>query len=641
MFGQILRHDFINYDDDAYVYDNPAVVKGLTAEGFAAAFRETDLYLWTPLTRLSHMLVVELVGLQPWGHHLTNLLLHTATAILLFLVLRKMTGALWRSAFVAAVFAIHPLHVESVAWVSERKDTLSALFFALTLLTYLRNLDQPSSRWRYSLLAGVFALGLLAKPMLVTLPFLLLLLDYWPLRRVEAYRLRPADWWPLLVEKLPLFLLAGLSLALTLFDPFGMRGSPQTPVNPPSFLLRLSNGIVSYAVYIWKMFWPTDLSVRYPFPSAGIPVLHVLVSLAFLGAVTALVWWQRTRRSYLFVGWFWYLGMLLPVSQIMTLGSEARCDRYTYLPQIGLYICIAWGVADLLRSWRYGRIIAATATVPVLLTLMVIAHAQAAHWKNSATLWSHVVATASPDPISYNYLGFSLAAQNPLSDDAIKYYNAALALQPRYAEAHNNLGRALAARGRWDEAMRCYEETLRLKPNYVYAEHNAGLALAQKGELQEAARRFEQALRLKPSYAEARHNYVAAHVNLGMLFAAQGKVEDAIARYDAALKVEPDFLPACNNLAWLLATHPSATIRNGARAVQLAENAARLAGPDDPKILDTLAAAYAEAGDYAKATATANRAAKLARSAADHELAARLEERSHLYRRQQPYRAQE
>lgn len=698
VFGQTLAHDFVNYDDDADVYENAFVIKGLTAKGCVAAFTQTDVQLWTPLTRLSHMLDCQLFGLEPWGHHLTNVLLHTASALLLFLALRRMTAALWPSALVAAAFAVHPLHVESVAWIAERKDALSGFFFFLTLLAYVGYVRNGRSARRYVIVAILFALGLLAKPMLVTMPFLLLLLDYWPLRRVANCSLRPANWRPLIVEKLPLLALTGLILWLILSDPFAWNG-PKAETVPLPLSLRLSNSVVSYSVYIWKMFYPVDLSVRYPYPIGGVPMAHVVLSILFLIAISVAVYLARRSRPYLLVGWLWYVGMLVPVSQAVQLGSEALCDRYTYLPQIGLYIALVWGGAELLRSSRFGRVVGAVTAAAIVAAMMAVAHVQAAYWKDSLTLWSHAAACAPGDWITQNCLGFALASRDPLSEEALQHYYESLRLRPGFPDALNNLGLAMAARGKLDEAKLAYEQTLRVRPDDAFAHNNLGIALAKTGHLPEAVDHLAKALRIKGYYPEAHDNlglvlvmqgrldeaikhyqlalqdkpnlaqahnnlamaiarkgdvstaqrhledalrlrpdYAAAHVNLGMLLTAQGRVTEAITHYEAACASDPKSSAPFNNLAWLLATYPAELVRNGPRAVELAGQADRLAGGRDPMILDTLAAAYAEAGDYEKAVETATRAIELAKSMENNDLTEQLSQRCELYRRRQPFR---
>ena len=344
VFGQTLAHDFVNFDDHVYVYENPLVVRGLSIEGIIGAFTHTHALNWHPLTTLSHMLDCQLYGLKAGGHHLTNVILHTISVLLLFLVLKQMTDGLWQSAFVAALFAIHPLHVESVAWVSERKDVLSAVFFMLTLAAYARYVRVPSAP-RYLLVALLFACGLMSKPMLVTLPFVLLLLDYWPLGRIGGQksevgsRLRR-----LITEKIPLFALSAVSCIATLLT---QRQGPNT-IDQLPFLWRLNNTFVSYVTYIWQMLWPARLAVFYPHPNDRLPLLEVTAAIAFLVGVSLLVTYLRRTKPYLVTGWFWYLGMLVPVIGFVQVGEQAHADRYTYLPQIGLYIMIAWTVGDLL-----------------------------------------------------------------------------------------------------------------------------------------------------------------------------------------------------------------------------------------------------------------------------------------------------
>jgi hypothetical protein len=369
VFGQTTGFGFVNYDDGNYVYENPEVTGGLTLKGIVWAFTHVHSGNWHPLTWISHMLDCQFYGLNPGDHHLTNILLHTVTAILLFLMLRRMTGFLWRSAFVAAMFAVHPLRVESVAWVSERKDVLSGLFFMLTIIAYVCYARNPWSSYRYGLVTLLFALGLMCKPMLVTLPFVLLLLDYWPLNRLTG--------WPvpkrLIFEKLPLLGLTAMSCIITLIaQKEGVWSSDQV-----SLTLRFFNVLISYMAYLGKMFWPSGLAVLYPFPINGMPHWEMILAPVLLVSISAGVLFLRMTRPYLLIGWFWYLVMLLPVIGILQVGMQAMADRYTYLPQIGLYLMLTWAAADLCASWRHRGAVIGCGATSILAALIFCAHTQA------------------------------------------------------------------------------------------------------------------------------------------------------------------------------------------------------------------------------------------------------------------------
>ncbi|HVI77665.1 MAG TPA: tetratricopeptide repeat protein, partial [Candidatus Acidoferrum sp.] len=440
VFGQTLAHDFVNFDDHVYVYENPLVVRGISTEGIIGAFAHTHALNWHPLTTLSHMLDCQLYGLNPGGHHLTNVILHTMSVLLLFLVLKQTTNALWQSVFVAVLFAIHPLHVESVAWIAERKDVLSAVFFMVTLAAYARYARTPSIG-RYLLVALFFACGLMSKPMLVTLPFLLLLLDYWPLRRLESQKSPVGSQLRRLVtEKVPLFTLSACSCMVTLFT---QKAGPNA-IDQLPFLWRLNNAFVSYVTYIWQMLWPVRLAVFYPHRNDGLSLIAVTLAIAFLLAVSVLVISLRRTKPYLVTGWFWYLGMLVPVIGIVQVGEQAHADRYTYLPQIGLYIMTAWAVGDLLSesTSRVRRALVAAAGLITVVTLSVRAFGQTSWWKNSETLWTHTLAVTSDNDVAHNNLGFLLLRRGEL-DAAISHFEAALDIRSRSTQTHYNLGAAL------------------------------------------------------------------------------------------------------------------------------------------------------------------------------------------------------
>ncbi|HVM61479.1 MAG TPA: hypothetical protein VMV72_11500 [Verrucomicrobiae bacterium] len=472
-FGQTLRYGFVDYDDDGYVYKNPHVIHGLDLKGVAWAFTHSVMANWHPLTVMSHMLDCQVYGLNAGGHHLTNLLLHAATAVLLFLVLRRMTQVLWPSAFVAAVFAIHPLRVESVAWIAERKDVLSGLFFVLTLGAYVRYVCAPPSWGRYLTVVFLFTLGLMSKPMLVTVPFVLLLLDYWPLNRRGATN-RLSTWWRLLVEKIPLF---ACSFALCLVTFLVQRKDTGIP-----FPLRISNALVSYVAYCGQMFWPVHLAVLYPYPINGLPTGRVVLASVLLIVVSlgALFW--RRSRPYFLMGWLWYLGMLAPaIGVVAQAGAQSRADRYTYLPQIGLYILVTWMAVELTASWRSRRWVLGTSALVVLAVLIACARVQTAYWRDSRSLWTHALACTTDNSIAENNLAWILGTLPPTEGGdpvrAITLARHACELTGNSdADSLDTLAVAYAANGRFDDAAETTQKAIAL------ARADGQTALAEKME---------------------------------------------------------------------------------------------------------------------------------------------------------------
>jgi len=782
VFSQTLHNGFINFDDDVYVYSNPQVSQGFSWSGIAWAFTgNNDTGNWHPLTWLSHMLDCQIYGLNPWGHHLTNVLLHAATAVLLYLALKRMTRALWPSVFVAVVFAIHPLRVESVAWASERKDVLAGFFFMLTLLMYARYVEQPGKPggrrgFFYGLMLLFFALGLMSKSMLVTLPFVLLLLDLWPLARVSGFgslvsssvegktsKIPALKFRSLILEKLPLFLLSaavGVIALLTQKASGAVLMADKLPLAP-----RLENAVVSCLAYIGKMFWPQDLAIFYPY-SSQLPVWKVAGAGSLLVLVTVLVILSVRRRPYLFTGWFWYLGMLVPVIGIIQAGGQAMADRYSYLPQMGLCVMIAWGVKELVTKKAFLRPLAVLATGAVVLVLSICTVRQIEYWRTSESLWNHALAIMpdnalahtslglalvtesrwdeaiehfqkaielrpdrhyaynglgfalmnkgrfdeaagnfqksielKPDvPDTYYYLGTTLAqegraaeaiaqyrkaiALNPgyvkacfelakslaaqgQSAEASKYYEQVIQWQPGYVEAHNNLANQLAGQGRLADAVQQYQEAIRLKPDYVEARYNLATILATQSKFDEAAEQFRKVLELKPDLANAHGNLAnvlvelgrldeavaqyqqtialfpsnpQAHYKLGVALDKQKKSAAAIAEYQKALELDPGHVPAHLGLAWLLATCPDESLRDGNRALSLAQQAVQLSKEESTELYDTLAAAYAEAGQFPVAVDTARRALKLAVAAKDKPVVDAIIKRIELYEANTPYR---
>lgn len=630
VFGQTLSHDFVNFDDHVYVYENPLVVKGLSTEGIIGAFTHTHARNWHPLTTLSHMLDCQIYGLKAGGHHLTNVILHTLSVVFAFLVLKQMTGALWRSAFVAALFAVHPLHVESVAWIAERKDVLSAVFFMLTLAAYTRYARRRSV-FRYVCLILFFACGLISKPMLVTVPFVLLLLDYWPLDRMGTQepgignRLRS-----LLTEKIPLFALSAFSCIATLF----VQRQDPIEIDQLPLVLRLQNAVVSYVTYIWQMFWPARLAVFYPHPNEHLTVLQVAGSILLLVGISLLVIWLRRSKPYLVTGWFWYLGMLVPVIGLVQVGEQAHADRYTYLPEIGLYIMIAWSVSGLLfHSTHLCRALAGVLAGVLIAALCVLSFGQTSYWKNSETLWGHTLAVTSENDVAHNNLGFLFLRRGEL-DKAVSEFQTALDIRSRNTQSHyrlgaaliqSNLGNALAREQQFDAAIDHLQQAVRLRPDYADAYFNLGSVLFQKGETDNAIAEWQKAIAINPRDAEA-------HRNIADAFQKQRKMREASSEYQRALNLAPGDSSSLNSLAWILATCSDDSIRNGARAVSLAAKAVQASGGKNPSFLRTLAAARAAAGQFAEAAATAERANELANTQNKAELARVLEEEIMLYR---------
>ena len=656
------------------------------------------------------MLDAQCFGAGPAGPHLTNVILHAANAVLLFLLLKRLTSTLWPSAFVAALFAIHPLHVESVAWVSERKDVLSGLFFMLTLLMYARYAQKRSraesreSRaqavppldprpWNldYCLALLFFALGLMSKPMLVTLPFVLLLLDYWPLERFTIHDLRftiqRLAW-----EKIPFFVLSTASCVATVLAQ--LEAIKPTIVLP--LTIRLANALLSYVTYLVQTVWPANLAVFYPY-RFDIPTWQTAGAGVLVFSVTLLALRTARRFPYFTTGWLWYLGMLVPVIGLVQVGGQAHADRYTYLPQIGLYLVIVWMIRDWPAGWRWRRPALGMAAFSVVAVLMVCSLKQTAYWQNDESLWTHALACTSGNYTAHNNLGYVLVAQGRPAE-AIKHYEEALVINPNYSEVINNLGTALLNQGRLDEAAKYYHRAIEIYPGFAEAYNNLGILLTKQGQNAEAIEQYRKAIELNPNRAEFYNNLgnlltkqgrtdeafrqfqkalevapdnAAVRINLANILTAQGRWDEAIEQYQQALKQMPDsihahnqlglllqkrgqfkaaiaqfqkvleldprHITARNNLAWLLATCPENSLRDGKKAVELAQQAVQLSSGNAPEILDTLAAAYAEAGRFPEAIETAQRALDLSTAQNNRSLAEVIQNQLQLYEANSPY----
>jgi len=759
----VRQHSFLRFDDADYVTDNGMVQSGLTWAGIKWAFTTFHSCNWHPLTWLSHMLDVQLFGAGPAGPHLVNVLFHAANTVLLFVLLRRLTGALWRSALVAALFALHPLHVESVAWVAERKDVLSGFFFLLTLLAYAHYVERskvqsPRSKVFYWLVWLGFALGLMSKPMLVTLPLVLLLLDYWPVQRFNGSTVQR-----LFLEKIPFFLLSAMSCAVTFVAQ--KQGGAVRSLTSFSVGERVGNALASYAQYLVKMFWPVDLAIFYPHPGQWPAAQVVLAAILIAGSCLVIVWFAR-RLPFAVTGWFWFLGMLIPTIGLVQVSNQSMADRYTYLPSIGVFIILAWGAGEAFVRWRLPKAVIGIATGLVLIACAVRTGDQLRYWRDGERLFRHALAVTDRNFVAENNLGNVLLDKGQV-DEAMTHYQKALELQPRYADACNNLGSALLEKNRVDEAITCYQKALELQPDYALAHNNLGNALLRKGQVDEAIAHYQKSLAIQPDYANAWNNlgtafrqkghldeaitdyckalkihpnHAQAHNNLGDVLLQKGQVDEAIAHFQMAVKIKPDFAEAHHNLgiillqkgqtaaatthfqkvvelkpddaeahnnlgwclvqtgrdgegidhfqraleirpdfaearsnlgfvllqkgrvreamthiqmavtlqpdnartlsglAWVLATCSEASVRDGARAMELAQRANRLTGGQDPMALRALAAADAETGQFAEALSAARRAVQLAEAQSNTELAGMLRFEMQLYQAGAPVR---
>ena len=553
VFGQVRNFDFVNYDDNDYVFENPHVLNGLTGDSVIWAFTTNHAANWHPLTWLSLMLDCQLFGANPGWMHLMNLILHLANTLLLFAVLRKMTGALWPSAFVAAAFAIHPMHVESVAWITERKDVLSTLFLLLTLAAYVSYVKRPGLV-RYLLTMLLFALGLLAKPMLVTLPALLLLLDYWPLGRFDSHQTIKAasrqkhksspvhdkrlPLYRAIIEKIPFIALSIVSSVITLLVQRGVGAV--VDINALPLKYRAANAFLSYIRYIDKMFWPQNLAVFYPFDDNSFAFWQAAMCVLLLLVISILVIRFGRNQKYLPAGWFWFVVTLVPVIGLVQVGSQALADRYTYISYIGLFIMIAWGLPELLSKWPQRKIALGLSMVIILTTLGICTHQQVSYWNNSITLFSHAIEVTQNNYIAYNGLGFAYSNIGRYQD-ALESCKQTIKIKPDFAETHYNLGVTYGKLGRYQNAIESYQQAIRIDPNYAEAHSNLGITYGKLGRYQDEIESYKQAIRIKPDYADA-------HYNLGVAYYKLGRYQDALESYKQAIKYNPDLAEAYYNL---------------------------------------------------------------------------------------------
>jgi tetratricopeptide (TPR) repeat protein len=584
VFGGAMLCKFVNYDDPAYITSNLDLRHGLTLRSVEWAFTTGAASNWHPLTWLSHLADVEFFGMEPAWHHLTSVLLHTINGVLLFLILRRTTGAFWRSAFVAALFALHPMRVESVAWVSERKDVLSTMFWMLTVWAYVRYADDLKSeisnfKFFYGLSLVFFGLGLMSKPMLVTLPFVLLLLDYWPLARWRR------GVGMLVAEKIPFLLLAAASSVVTFW--VQRQGGAVASITGVPLGARLGNAFVSYVRYLAKIFWPARLSVLYPYPHSGYwPWWEVAGAVALLAAITVWVIRRARAQPYLAVGWFWFVGMLVPAIGLVQVGIQSMADRYTYVASVGVFIMVAWEANELIKTQRW---ILGTAAALAVGACVVLTPLQVAHWRTSDTLFQRAVQVTDDNYLAYNNLGFELSNQGE-HEKAMTYFQKSLAINPQYDEAHNNLGFSLAALGRYPEATNEYIKALSLNPRLTEAHNNLGIALGHLGLADAGMHEYQVALEENPRHAGAHNNY-------GVALALRGRLDDAIVQFRLALASQEDYLSAHSDLGNALAMKGDLE-----GAIREYEYCLKL-DPKDPQVRNNLGNALSQQGKLAAAAA--------------------------------------
>jgi len=537
LFHPVQHYGFVTLDDGGFVFKNVRLQSGLTADGIRWAFSTTHTGNWHPLTWLTLLVDHEIFGLYPGGYHWTNLILHLGAVVLLFLALNRMTGQVWAAALAALLFGIHPLRVESVAWISERKDVLCALFWMLTLWTYARYAEK-STGWRYAAVTASFVAALLSKPMAVTLPLILLLLDFWPLRRLASFRFGWTEAWPLLREKIPLLILSAAAALLAM--PAQGRAVSSFDFLPLS--TRAANAVLSFVRYLQSTFWPSGLAVFYPYDrSFSLP--EVTAAAVLIAAISTLAWRARAKAPYLLVGWIWYLLTLLPVIGLIQVGEQARADRYTYLPHVGIILMAVWGISSwAARSERLRRI-AFGMGLAVAGLLSILTWVQLDAWRDGESLFRHAIAATKGNYFAHNNLGLALMQQGRY-DEAEASFTKALEISPRYASAYSNRGNSYTARGRFRDAIADYDCAIRIRPDFADAHYNLGIALLNLRDLARAQSHLQKALEYEPDMADA-------HNNLGVVLSLQGNIGDAARHFREALRLDPALRPAARNLGAL------------------------------------------------------------------------------------------
>jgi tetratricopeptide (TPR) repeat protein len=658
-YEPIRHNDFVNYDDRLYITENPNVNKGLTVDSVIQAFTKPYALNWHPVTWLSHIVDCEIYGLNPVGHHITSVVIHTVNSVLLFWVLLRMTKATWASGFVAAVFAVHPVHVESVAWAAERKDVLSGLFWILTMLAYVRYAERPNFK-RYSLVLLAFAMGIMSKPMVVTLPFVLLLLDWWPLERIGVSGGQSPPYTSsakqILIEKVPLFAMSAVSSVITLTAQ--RSGGTVATLEHISAGGRLANMFVSYIRYTGKALWPNRLAVFYPHTRPDFSDAATIICAILFVLITVFSIDIGRRRKYIAAGWLWFLGVLVPVIGLVQVGAQGIANRYLYLPMLGLSMIAAWAVKDLVNGRPRWRVVAAVTAAAVLLSGVILTRMQVSRWRNSITLFEYTLQVTENNTLAENNYGSALLEAGRLKEAEL-YLSDALRRVPTFADARNNLGKVFLYEGRFDEAVDCFNALIRNKRGSAEVYYNLGMAAGMQGKYDDAIQYFGRGIELNPEYPEIQKR-------MGTSLLATGRTNDAIEYLNEALRINPyetvvyvsisiayiktgnyeqafenwakaeelqlnsDYV--FNNPAWLIATAGDVSAEDANNAIEFAERACKLKAYKEPGLLDTLAAAYAAGGRFEDAVKTAQRAIDIAKARGQKEMTSKIEKRLELYR---------
>ena len=629
-YAPAARHTFVLYDDGDYITENRIVQNGLTWAGIKWAFTTWHASNWHPLTWISHMADCQWFGINAGGHHLVSALIHAVNAALLFVLLLRLTSAFWASVFVAALFAWHPLHVESVAWASERKDVLSTFFELLALLAYVRyanvsKVQNPKSKVFYVLALAMFACALMSKPMPVTMPFVMLLLDYWPLQRfkVQGSGFKVKN---LVLEKIPFFLLSAASCAVTYIS---QRTTAVVSLKGMPLHLRLENSLVSYGRYLLKLFWPENLAVLYPLPG-HFPWWQLALAAVPVIAISWFAWRWRHRFAYLPVGWLWFLGTLVPVIGIVQVGSQALADRYTYFPSIGIFIAVAFGARDLASRFQISKTIARISAASVLAACLVLMEKQLSYWSDDESLFRHAVAATRDNEVAHLNLGVALERQGR-DAEAVAEYREALRIYPKSSDTHNNLANLFDTMGETNAALAEYQEAIRLDPKSTASRNNLGTLYVKLGRLDDAMKQYAESEQLDPKDAHA-------YFLMGKVLLREDRDGEAIPQFQKAAQLAPDDFEMLAYMARVLASDQNARARNGNAAYALASKANALTGGVQPAILDTLAMAYAELGRFDDAQQAVGDAIALAGKYKLKDDIAAMTARVQLYKDRRPYR---